>query len=83
MPITAPTKGFRKFQIQREAYDDDNVVIEFPNKSTYLFMDIEELKIWMRNVGVLEIMIDKSLDLVWNFRKIDYDLNQQRATIAV
>ena len=83
MPITAPTQGFRKFQIQREAFDDENVTIEFPNKSTYLFIELDELKLWMRNVGVHHLMIDKTLDLVWNFRKIDYDLDQQRATIAI
>ena len=76
MKLNVPVNGFTSFQIHRAAFDED-VTIVLPNGETYL-ADAEELRQWLIKVGVDGSIIDKVVDLVWNFRRVQYNLPEQR-----
>lgn len=76
MRLNIPVNGFTSFQLARPAFEDD-VTVLLPNGETYL-ADAEELKLWMRRAGVHPDLIDKVTDLVWNFRRVEYSLPDQR-----
>ncbi len=71
-------KGFLDFVIEREPYGD-TLTLKLPigDGQTY-YMDCEEMRDWMRRVGVSMSIVDRTLDYVWNFYKVRVDLVAQR-----
>ena len=76
-----PHNGFIDFEVHREPYEDYvDLLLPIGSGQSYTFFveELEELRSWMKQIGVDEAMIDKTLDLAWNFRKVKYDLVEQR-----
>lgn len=63
--IQPPTKGFKSFVITREPFDD--IITLWVKENSYI-MDLEEIRIWFRNLDV----DDKILDYAFNFQKLKY-----------
>lgn len=77
MRLNTPVNGFQSFELHRAAFDEI-VTIKLPSGETYI-VEVEELKKWLKDVKVEAGFIDKVVDLVWNFRRLRYDLREQRA----
>ena len=77
MKLLTPTNGFQSFELHRAAFDEI-VTIKLPSGETYI-TEVEELKKWLKAVKVEVGYVDKLVDLVWNFRKIQYNIPEQRA----
>ena len=71
--LKIPTDGFSEFYTYRYAYEDEIEIII--GEDAYLFTSLDELRIWMKNVGVPKGFIDKFLDLIWNWRLIHYTIS--------
>lgn len=71
--LTIPTEGFTEFFVHRYAYEEEVEIII--GEDAYLFTKLDELRIWMHNVGVPKNFIDKFLDLIWNWRLIHYTIS--------
>ena len=46
------------------------ITITLPDNSSYEF-EIEEARAWLVAHGVPDIVVDKQLDYIWNFSKLD------------
>ena len=77
--LTIPEKGLTDFQLYRAPGDLDVEVIIKGN--TYLFENLEELKLWFVRVGVPRSFTERLLDIFWNWRVVCYDLQTHRLTI--
>lgn len=77
--LKIPRKGFDEFQTYRYAYEDQVHVII--GEDSYIFNDLDTLRIWFKNVGVPVRFIEKFLDLIWNFRRIHYSVKDHYLTI--
>lgn len=77
--LFVPTEGVKTFELYRYAYDLDTVQI-FIGEDQYEVSD-DELRLWLRHVGVDFRMIDKLVDWLWNTRRIQYVLKEQRMLI--
>ena len=79
--MNIPHNGFIDFEIRREPYEDFvELWLPIGDGQSYLFTvdELENLKSWMKQVGADETMIDKILDVAWNFGKAKYNLVEQR-----
>lgn len=77
--LSIPTKNVERFEIYRYAFSTDDVQV-FIGEDQYE-TSTEELKLWLRDVGVDMRMIEKIVDWLWNMRRIKFDLAEQRMTI--
>jgi hypothetical protein len=84
--LKTPTEGFTKFEVYRYA-GDDQVEVLFDRDGdgeleSYIFesvdKDADQLKLWLRQVGVWPVFVEKLVDLMWNWRRLVYDLETHR-----
>ena len=80
MELICPRSGFDFFLAYR-AVGSDEVEIILPEEDSYVFEDIDGLKLWMRQVGVYQPFIERFVDLIWNWRLLRFDLRTQHLSI--
>ena len=81
MELTCPVRGIDSFMTYRGVQEDQVEVIL--GDDSYIFSDLEELKLWMRRVGVVDhcLFVERFVDLIWNWRLLHFDLRTQHLSI--
>jgi hypothetical protein len=77
--LNVPIEGFKEFYTYRYAFDTDVEVII--GEDSYVFSKLEDLKLWMFKSKVYRPFIERFVDLIWNYRLIHFDLENQYLTI--
>ena len=80
--LKVPVRGFLQFRMVREAYEEDvELTLHIDEEDqTYYLTDVEA-KDWLMQL-VPDNMVDKTLDILWNFREIVYDLAENRVVVV-
>ena len=77
--LQIPVEGFSHFSIFRDVgCEDVTILLEELDNSSY-YLSLQEVRIWLANINCH--LADRVVDWSWNYRRVDYDLEEQRMTI--
>jgi hypothetical protein len=77
--LRVPTSGFTEFSVFRDVgCESVTIVMGDVNGDSY-DMSLQEVQLWLANINCR--LADRVVDWSWNYRRVDYDLAEQRMRI--
>lgn len=77
--LRPPTRGVDKFTLRRESYSE-SILLTLADKSSY-YIELDELKLWMRLVLVHPLRVVLICDVLWNYPELTYTVSEDNLEI--